>query len=141
MCSQAWQWRRYFKPAFRISRPCPAGWLLSAPSTGGGGHRRWYDTDQIFFLPRLKFSSQVSDCIVCCRSVIFRAGGLFRFGKVSLRTQLMGFMNVLISVLFLSTSAPVDAKTVFYAGQMVKMSTAAWASSWSRSRLDAKLAW
>ena len=73
-------------------------------------------TDQIFFFYAEIHASDLQFVLLAAGRCLFRAGGLFCFGKL-LADRSAGLANALIPILVF-VNQRVDAKTVFYAGQM-----------------------
>ena len=73
-------------------------------------------TDQIFFFHAEIHASDLHFVLFAAGRCLCRAGGLFRFGKL-LADGSTGLTDALIPILVF-VNQRVDAKTVFYAGQM-----------------------
>ena len=73
-------------------------------------------TDQIFFFHAEIHVSDLHFMLLATGRCLFRAGGLFCFGKL-LANGSTGLMDALISVLVF-VNQRVDAETVFHAGQV-----------------------
>ena len=73
-------------------------------------------TDQIFFFHAEIHASDLHFVLLAAGRCLCRAGGLFRFGKL-LADGSTGLTDALIPILVF-VNQRVDAKTVFYAGQM-----------------------